>query len=82
MGIGSLDMREGSSTGSSVTAVPQVAQCLHLTETTVCKLARVGEAPGTKLGRTWRFKELIDEWLRQKADASTDPDPGAVRESD
>lgn len=46
----------------------EVADYLRLAEATIYKLARSGEIPAAKVGRSWRFKRsLIDDWLHQQA---------------
>jgi excisionase family DNA binding protein len=48
----------------------EAAAYLRVSRGTVCKLARRGEIPGTKLGQQWRFdKEQLDEWMREQAKA-------------
>jgi excisionase family DNA binding protein len=49
---------------SSIMTVHDVADYLRLSEATVYQMARTGRIPGSRLGRTWRFKkENIDAWL-------------------
>jgi excisionase family DNA binding protein len=51
-----------------IMTVQEVAEYLRLNEMTIYRLARKGEIPALKVGRTWRFKkELINEWFRQAA---------------
>lgn len=43
-----------------------VAKYLQLSETTIYKMARVGEIPAIKIANQWRFKkEDIDKWLEK-----------------
>lgn len=42
-------------TRDEVMTAPEVAQLLHLPLSTVYYLARRGELPASRLGRTWRF---------------------------
>jgi excisionase family DNA binding protein len=57
-----------SSSEKDIMTVREVAEYLRLNEMTIYRLARKGEVPALKVGRTWRFKkELIDEWFRQAA---------------
>lgn len=45
----------------------KAADYLGLTELTVRRLARNGQVPAAKIGRSYRFKrEDIDEYLRQQ----------------
>lgn len=46
----------------------QLAKYLQLNEATIYKLARSGEMPASRVGRSWRFrKDLIDHWLKRDA---------------
>lgn len=42
-------------TREEVMTAPEVAELLHLPVSTVYYLARRGELPASRLGRTWRF---------------------------
>ena len=42
-------------TREEVMTAPEVAELLHLPVSTVCYLARRGELPASRFGRTWRF---------------------------
>ena len=43
-----------------------VAKYLQLSETTIYKMARVGEIPAIKIANQWRFKkEDIDKWFEK-----------------
>jgi excisionase family DNA binding protein len=42
-------------TRDEVMTAPEVAELLHLPVSTVYYLARRGELPASRLGRTWRF---------------------------
>ncbi len=45
----------------------EVAKYLQLSETTIYKMARVGEIPAIKIANQWRFKkEDIDKWLEKQ----------------
>jgi excisionase family DNA binding protein len=53
-------------TRDEVMTAPEVAELLHLPVSTVYYLARRGELPASRLGRTWRFlrpriERLLDE---------------------
>ena len=42
-----------------------MAKYLQLSETTIYKMARVGEIPAIKIANQWRFKkEDVDKWLK------------------
>lgn len=65
-----MEMRSGFEVG--IMTVHDVAGYLRLSEAKVYKMARAGQIPAIRMGKTWRFKrELIDEWIRQKAEDST-----------
>jgi excisionase family DNA binding protein len=52
-------------TGEDVMTAGEVAELLHLPVSTVYYLARRGELPASRLGRTWRFlRPRIEELLR------------------
>jgi excisionase family DNA binding protein len=65
-----IEIRSGFEVG--IMTVHDVAEYLRLSEAKVYKMARAGQIPAIRMGKTWRFKrELIDEWIRQKAEDST-----------
>ena len=47
-------MQKGLEMATIVTA-KEVSQYLKLTESTIYKLASIGEIPGFKIGKSWRF---------------------------
>ena len=52
-------------TREDVMTAGEVAELLHLPVSTVYYLARQGELPASRLGRTWRFlRPRIEERLR------------------
>jgi excisionase family DNA binding protein len=55
----------GEITGSpNVLTAEEAAAYLRVSTVLVRRLAQVGELPGMKVGRVWRFRrDLIDEWL-------------------
>jgi len=64
-----IEMRSGFEVG--IMTVHDIAEYLRLSEAKVYKMARAGQIPAIRMGKTWRFKrELIDEWIRQKAEDS------------
>jgi excisionase family DNA binding protein len=49
---------------SPVMTTQEVAVYLRVSTATVYRLARAGQIPATRVGRSWRFhRRLIDEWL-------------------
>jgi excisionase family DNA binding protein len=54
----------------------EVAAYLRLADATVYKLARSGEIPAAKVGRSWRFKRsLIDDWLQEQSEDGSNREP-------
>ena len=47
----------------NIVTAKEVGQYLKLTESTIYKLASIGEIPGFKIGKSWRFD--MDEVLRR-----------------
>ena len=47
----------------NIVTAKEVSQYLKLTESTIYKLASIGEIPGFKIGKSWRFD--MDEVLRR-----------------
>ena len=57
-----------------ILTVPEVAAYLRLSEATVYRLARSGEAPARRIGRSWRFsRAAIQQWLWGKDNNSSQP---------
>lgn len=55
----------GGLTRDEVMTASEVADLLHLPVSTVYHLARQGEIPARRLGRTWRFlRPRLEEMLR------------------
>jgi excisionase family DNA binding protein len=55
----------GGLTREQVMTASEVAELLHLPVSTVYYLARRGELPARRLGRTWRFlRPRLEEMLR------------------
>jgi excisionase family DNA binding protein len=49
---------------SNVLTAEEAAAYLRVSTVLVRRLAQVGQLPGMKVGRQWRFRrDLIDEWL-------------------
>ena len=62
-----------SGPGDGEMSLPECANYLHLSETTVLKLATEGKLPGLLLDRKWQFqRELIDEWLAEQLNVGDD----------
>ncbi len=66
----SVDNYWGDSAGGIMT-VHHVARYLRLSEAKIYRLARTGELPAFRIGKTWRFnKGRIDEWIRERTESS------------
>ena len=56
------------STDGEILTVTDVARFLRVPESTVYKLARIGELPASKIGRHWRFlRRDIHEWMHSRS---------------
>jgi len=45
--------------------VRDVAEAFQMTQDRVCELARRGDLPGLRIGRSWRFRaSSVDAWSR------------------
>jgi excisionase family DNA binding protein len=54
----------GVDTGNCMLTVHDLAVYLRLSDAMVYKLARAGQMPSLRVGKSWRFKkELIDDWI-------------------
>lgn len=52
-----------------IMTVREVANYLHLSEATVYQMARNGQIPVARIGRTWRFtKESINSWISKSTE--------------
>ncbi len=50
-----------------IMTVHDIAVYLRLSEAKVYKLAKDGQLPALRVGKSWRFrKDLIDEWMRRQ----------------
>jgi excisionase family DNA binding protein len=50
-----------------IMTVHEVATYLRLSEAKVYRLAKEGQVPSFRLGKSWRFrKDLIDEWTKKE----------------
>lgn len=53
--------------GTGIITVHEVAQYLRMSEAKIYQMARAGELPAIRIGKTWRFKrKMIDEWFQEK----------------
>ena len=51
-----------------IMTVLEVARYLRLSAAKVYQMAQDGQLPAARIGKAWRFKkDLIDEWIRNKA---------------
>jgi excisionase family DNA binding protein len=59
----------GVSTDGEILAVLDMARFLQLPESTVYKLARIGELPASKIGKKhWRFlRRDIHDWMHSRS---------------
>jgi excisionase family DNA binding protein len=56
----------------NIMTVHDVARYLHLSEAKVYRLARDGDVPSFRLGKSWRFRrDLIDEWTIRETNKKT-----------
>jgi excisionase family DNA binding protein len=50
-------------------SIKRLAKLLLLSERTVCRLANVGEVPGLRVGKTWRFpRSGVELWMEQEGE--------------
>ena len=63
---------------ASVLTVRDVAGYLRLSEAKVYRLAREGNVPAFRLGKSWRFrKDLLDAWMLRETELNLSPDTPA-----
>jgi excisionase family DNA binding protein len=56
-----------------IMTVNELAEYLKVTPSTIYRLAKAGEIPAVRVGRSWRFKrELIDAWIRSGGERGSD----------
>lgn len=49
--------------------VHELAEYLRVSEAKVYRMAKEGNLPVIRMGKSWRFRsDLIDEWIRRQAD--------------
>jgi excisionase family DNA binding protein len=52
---------------SAIMTVRDVAGYLRLSEAKVYRLAKEGNVPSFRCGKSWRFRrDLLDEWIRKE----------------
>jgi excisionase family DNA binding protein len=57
---------EDSHPVSDVMTVHDLAGYLKMSDATIYRMARAGQLPVIRLGKTWRFKkDMVDNWLKQ-----------------
>ena len=58
----------------AVLTVHEVAEYLRISEAKVYRLAREGELPVIRIGKTWRFRrDLLDDWLENSMSRAGKP---------
>ncbi len=56
-----------------IMTVHDIALYLRLSEAKVYKLAKEGQLPALRVGKSWRFrKDLVDEWIRKETELAQD----------
>jgi excisionase family DNA binding protein len=51
----------------AIMTVRDVADYLRLSEAKVYRLAKAGNVPSFRCGKSWRFRrDLLDEWIRKE----------------
>jgi len=57
-----------------IMTVHEVARYLRLSQAKVYRLAKAGEIPAMRIGKSWRFrKDLIDDWVLQSVRTDLEP---------
>jgi excisionase family DNA binding protein len=57
-----------------IMTVHDIAVYLRLSEAKVYKLAKEGQLPALRVGKSWRFrKDTIDEWMRRQMEQTLQP---------
>ncbi|KAA0220493.1 MAG: helix-turn-helix domain-containing protein [Phycisphaerae bacterium] len=50
-----------------VLTIPELAEYLKISQSTLYKLALEGKVPGQKVGKHWRFhRDAVDAWLKNE----------------
>ena len=61
------DIKDMVASNGCIMTVHDIANYLRLSEAKVYKLAKDGQLPALRVGKSWRFrKDLIDEWMRRE----------------
>ena len=61
-----IDKKDTIDPNGCIMTVHDIATYLRLSEAKVYKLAKDGQLPALRVGKSWRFrKDLIDEWMRR-----------------
>lgn len=63
-----LDTSFGSTKQGALMTIEEVAECLRLHPSTVCRLVRCGVIPAVKVGKQWGVdSQTLEDWLRENA---------------
>jgi excisionase family DNA binding protein len=66
-----MNTRDDDTGVGNIMTVRDVADYLRLSEAKVYRMAKGGEVPALRMGKSWRFrKDLIDDWIRREAEGS------------
>jgi excisionase family DNA binding protein len=66
-----MKKNEGNVSEADIMNVHDLAKYLRMSEAKAYKLARQGDLPALRLGKSWRFrKDLIDDWMRKETEES------------
>ena len=53
-----------------IMTAPEVCEYLRIAKPTLYRYVRIGDIPGFKLGKDWRFRrESVDQWVKERAAA-------------
>jgi excisionase family DNA binding protein len=62
-----IEKKDTADLNDCIMTVHDIAIYLRLSEAKVYKLAKDGQLPALRVGKSWRFrKDLIDEWMRRE----------------
>ncbi len=63
------EIRNAFEIGGTIMTVHDIAMYLRLSEAKVYKLAKEGQLPALRVGKSWRFRrDLVDEWIRRETE--------------
>jgi excisionase family DNA binding protein len=69
-----MEREGGTNPEPRILNVHEVATFLRISEAKVYKMARAGDLPALRMGKSWRFHtDLIDEWIRRQAEKAYQP---------